>query len=100
MATYAFRLFVTGRSPQSQRAVANLRRLCDEHLDGTYDLDVIDVLERPQAAETDRVLATPTLDKAFPPPPRRLVGDLADPQKVIAALDLAPGRLTRPDNGS
>jgi circadian clock protein KaiB len=92
MSKYVFKLFVTGQSPRSQRAVANLRRLCDERLGGEYQLDVIDILERPQAAAADRVLATPTLVKELPLPPRRLIGDLSDPQKVLAGLDLKAER--------
>src|SRR5437868_903448 len=96
MPNYIFKLFVTGQSPRSQRAVANLRRLCDERLRETYDLDVIDVLEHPQAAEDARVLATPTLVKELPLPVRRVIGDLSDAEKVIAGLDLTEPRPGRP----
>jgi circadian clock protein KaiB len=90
MPEFVFKLFVMGQSPRSQRAVANLRRLCDEKLGDAYRLEVIDVLERPQAAEDARVLSTPTLVKELPLPARRMTGDLSDPEKVMAGLDLTP----------
>jgi circadian clock protein KaiB len=92
MPNYVFKLFVTGQSPRSQRAVANLRRLCDEDLQDAYHLDVIDILDRPQAAEDARVLATPTLVKELPLPARRVIGDLSDAEKVLAGLDLVSVR--------
>lgn len=99
MGKFVFKLFVMGQSPRSQRAVANLRRLCDERLGGAYDLDVIDVLERPQAAEDARILATPTLVKELPLPPRRVIGDLSDADTVLFGLDLSPGHPARPAAG-
>ncbi|HEY1381728.1 MAG TPA: circadian clock KaiB family protein [Gemmataceae bacterium] len=99
MPNFVFKLFVMGQSPRSQRAVANLRRLCDEELGDTYHLDVIDVLERPQAAEDARILATPTLIKELPLPARRVIGDLSDPEKVLLGLDLTPNRPGRPAAG-
>jgi circadian clock protein KaiB len=88
MPNYVFKLFVMGQSPRSQRAVANLRRICEEKIHEDYLLDVIDVLERPQAAEDARVLATPTLVMELPSPVRRVIGDLSDPEKVVAGLEL------------
>lgn len=88
MPNYVFKLFVMGQSPRSQRAVANLRRICEEEIREDYVLDVIDVLERPQAAEDARILATPTLVKELPSPARRVIGDLSDPEKVVAGLEL------------
>lgn len=81
-------LFVTGQTPRSLRALTNLRRICDARLPGRYELRVVDVLERPQAAEEARVLATPTLIRLAPAPPRRLIGDLSDEGRVIAGLEL------------
>lgn len=81
-------LFVTGQTPRSLRALTNLRRICDAHLAGRYELRVVDVLERPQAAEEARVLATPTLIRLAPTPPRRVIGDLSDERRVIAGLEL------------
>jgi circadian clock protein KaiB len=90
MPKFVFKLFVMGQSPRSQRAVANLRRLCDVELVDGYELDVIDVLERPQEAEDARILATPTLVKVLPLPARRVIGDLSDADQVLTGLDLAP----------
>jgi circadian clock protein KaiB len=81
-------LFVTGKTPRASAAVANLRRICDEDLGGRYELEVIDVLEQPEAAEAARVLATPTLIKMLPPPLRRIIGDLSDRDKVLLGLEL------------
>lgn len=85
-----FKLYVTGRTPNSVRAVANLRRICQEALQGQAEVQIVDVLEDPQLAEDERILATPTLIKAFPLPARRIVGDLSDPDKVLFGLDLPP----------
>jgi circadian clock protein KaiB len=88
MGNLSLRLYIAGHTTRSQCAIANLRRICEEHLGGRYDLDVIDVLERPDLAERDRILATPTLIKDLPPPCRRVVGDLADTDRVVAGLNL------------
>ena len=69
-------------------AIANLRRICEEDLRGEYSLDIIDVLQQPDAAETDRILATPTLIKQLPPPLRRVIGDLSDKEKVLLGLEV------------
>lgn len=99
MPRFVFKLFVMGQSPRSQRAVANLRRLCEDELRDAYDLDVIDVLERPQAAEDARILATPTLVKELPLPARRVIGDLSDSEQVLLGLDLTPIRPARTATG-
>lgn len=82
------RLFVSGQTPRSVRAVANINRLCEERLHDRYDLVVIDVLEHPQLAEDEKVVATPTLIKELPPPLRRVIGDLSDARKVLIGLEL------------
>src|SRR5689334_25441627 len=87
---YLLKLYVTGQTPRAQRAVANLRRLCKEELDGRYEIEIIDVLEHPHLAETDRILATPTLIKQLPPPLRRVIGDLSNRDKVLLGLDVRP----------
>lgn len=87
---YTLKLYVTGSSPRAERAITHLRRLCEEELAGCYDLVVIDVLEHPQLAEDDRILATPTLIKQLPPPLRRVIGDLSDKEKLLLGLDLRP----------
>jgi circadian clock protein KaiB len=85
------KLYVTGKTPRSQAAIDNLRRICDEELGGTYEMVVIDVLERPQLAEDEKILATPTVIKELPPPIRRIIGDLSDSEKVLLGLDLRGG---------
>src|SRR5436309_12639118 len=85
---YLLKLYVTGQTPRSQRAVANLRRICEEELHGQYELVIIDVLERPQLAEDEKILATPTLVKELPIPIRRIIGDLSDTERVLLGLDL------------
>jgi circadian clock protein KaiB len=92
MDKFLLKLYVTGQTPKSERAIANLRRICEEELGGAYQMEVIDVLERPQLAEDEKILATPTLIKALPPPLRRVIGDLSDTEKVLLGLDMQPLR--------
>lgn len=88
--TYLLRLYVTGSGPRATRAIANLRRICEEELRGEYKLEIVDVLEQPQLAEDDKILATPTLIKELPPPLRRVIGDLSDREKVLLGLEVQP----------
>lgn len=83
------RLYVAGRTPRTEQAIATIRQICEQELEGAYDFTVIDVLERPQLAENEKILATPTLVKELPPPLRRVVGDLSDRERVLIGLDLA-----------
>lgn len=85
---YILRLFVTGRTQQSQRALYNLRNICETELQDDYELDVIDVLEHPALAEEHKILATPTLVKELPEPIRKIIGDLSDRERVLLGLDL------------
>lgn len=94
MATYLLKLYVSGDTPRARIAIDNLRRLCEEELDGQYEMEVIDVIKDPQQAEDERILATPTLIKQLPPPLRRVIGDLSDKEKVLVGLDV---RLKNPD---
>ena len=87
---YLLKLYVTGRTSKSELAIANLQRICTDELGGRYELEIIDVLEHPQAAEDDKVLATPTLIKRLPPPLRRVIGDLSDKHKVLLGLEVRP----------
>jgi circadian clock protein KaiB len=91
---YILKLYVTGSTPRAKLAIANLRRICDQELNGDYELQIIDVLEQPQLAEDERILATPTLIKQLPPPLRRVIGDLSDSEKVLLGLELRPGGST------
>ena len=96
MTKFKLRLYITGRTSQSQRAIDNLRTLCERDLQGAYEVDVIDVLEHPAMAEKEKILATPTLVKRLPEPVRKIIGDLSDRDKVLVGLDierLAEGRL-------
>ena len=82
------KLFVTGHTSRSQHAIRNLRRVCEEKLEGRYQVAVVDVLEQPQAAEEAKILATPTLIKELPPPVRRIIGDLSEVEEVLIALEV------------
>jgi circadian clock protein KaiB len=84
------KLFVTGKSASSRHAIANLRRICAEELKHQYAWEVIDILEQPEQAEVNRILATPTLIKEVPPPARRIIGDLSQTAAVLGGLDIGP----------
>jgi circadian clock protein KaiB len=90
MRKYVLRLYITGRTTQSDTAISNLRRICEQDLGAEYELEVIDVLERPQLAEDEKILATPTLVRELPLPIRRIVGDMSDREKVLLGLDVRP----------
>jgi circadian clock protein KaiB len=94
--TYVLKLFVTGKSARAEVAINNIRRICEQDLRGQYQLEIIDVLEQPELAETEKILATPTLIKQLPPPLRRVIGDLTDKEKVLFGLALAPELPTPP----
>ncbi|MBF0399916.1 MAG: circadian clock protein KaiB [Magnetococcales bacterium] len=87
---YLLKLYITGHTSRSARAIVNLRKICEEELNGHYEMAVIDILEQPQLAEDEKILATPTLIKALPLPLRRIIGDLTDSEKVLLGLDLLP----------
>ena len=90
MSDFVLKLYITGRTPRSERALANLQRLAEVDLGGQYELVIIDVLEQPQLAEDEKILATPTLIKNIPPPMRRIIGDLSDKERVLLGLDVRP----------
>jgi circadian clock protein KaiB len=87
---YVLRLFVAGNTTRSVRAIANLRRICEEHLKGRYELEVIDVYQNPELAKQEQIFAAPTLLKELPLPLRQFVGDLADTEKVALGLAIRP----------
>jgi circadian clock protein KaiB len=87
---YLLKLYVSGKTLRAEQAIANLRRICEEDLHGQYEVQVIDVLEHPQLAEDEKILATPTLVKRLPPPLRRVIGDLSDKEKVLLGLHVWP----------
>jgi circadian clock protein KaiB len=87
-AKYILRLYVTGSTGRSLRAIHNLKKLCEEHLSEDYDLEVIDIYNDPAAAREAQIIAAPTLVKKLPLPIRKFVGDLSDTQKILVALDI------------
>jgi circadian clock protein KaiB len=86
------RLYVAGQTPRSIDAFANLKRLCEEHLAGRYNIEVIDLMKHPQLAAGDQILAIPTLVRKLPPPIRKIVGDLRDTERALVGLQLRPGK--------
>jgi circadian clock protein KaiB len=85
---YVLRLYVTGMTPRSTDAVATIKALCEEYLQGRYDLEVIDLYQHPQLAMDEQIIAVPTLVKKLPAPLRRLIGNLSDVERVLFGLDL------------
>ena len=85
---YRLRLFVTGATPNSSRAITNLKEICDKHLKGKYELEIIDVYQQPLIAEREQIIALPMLIKQSPSPKRRLIGDMSDTEKVLRGLNL------------
>lgn len=86
--SYILRLYVAGTSPQSVRAIANVKKICEEHLHGRYELQVIDLYQQPQLAQGEQIIAAPTLIKKLPLPLRRIIGDMSSAERVLVGLDL------------
>jgi circadian clock protein KaiB len=84
------RLYVAGQTPKSLAAIANLKRLCEEHLAGRYTIEVVDLQVTPQLAAGDQIVAVPTLIRRLPPPLRRVIGDLSNAERVLVGLDMIP----------
>ncbi|ACU61788.1 circadian clock KaiB family protein [Chitinophaga pinensis] len=87
---WQLRLYVAGNTPKSVAALANLKRYCEEYLQGRYELEVIDLLVQPQLAAGDQILAIPTLVRKVPVPVRKIIGDLSNEEKVLVGLDIKP----------
>jgi circadian clock protein KaiB len=85
---FELRLYVAGQTPKSLTALANLRKICNEYLDGRFELNVIDLVKTPQLAQGDQILAIPTLVRNLPQPLRKIIGDLSDTERVLAGLDV------------
>lgn len=85
------RLYVAGQTPKSITAFANLKKICEEHLHGQYSIEVVDLLENPQLAQGDQILAVPTLVRKLPEPIRKIIGDLSNTERVLVGLDIRPG---------
>ena len=89
-AEWQLRLYVAGLTPKSIAALDNLKRLCESHLAGRYEIEVVDLLVNPTLAAGDQILAVPTLVRKFPPPMRKIIGDLSNEVKVLVGLDVQP----------
>lgn len=85
---YVLRLYLTGSTPLSTRAVVNIRRICEQHLQGRYDLEVVDITQHPTLAEGEQIIAAPTLIKQLPLPLRRFIGDMSHTDRILLGLDL------------
>jgi circadian clock protein KaiB len=90
VAAWQLRLYVAGTTARSTAALANLRKICEEHLAGQYSIEVIDLLERPQLAQGEQIVAIPTLERRLPEPVRKIIGDLSNTERVLIGLDLRP----------
>ncbi|HEY7539884.1 MAG TPA: circadian clock KaiB family protein [Methylomirabilota bacterium] len=84
------RLYIAGQTPRSVKAFANLKRICEEHLKGRYRIEVIDLIQHPQLAAGDQILAVPTLVRLLPEPVRKIIGDLSNTDRVLVGLDVRP----------
>jgi len=87
---YVLKLYVTGLTPASTRAITNIRKICEEHLQGRYELEVIDIYQQPVLAKGEQIIAAPTLIKKLPLPLRKFIGDMSDSERILLGLDLRP----------
>jgi circadian clock protein KaiB len=86
--TYRLRLYVAGQTPKSLNAFTNLKQICEEHLQGRYEIEIVDLVENPQLARGDQILAVPTLVRRLPEPIKKVIGDLSNKERVLGGLDL------------
>ena len=96
---YCLRLYVTGTTPKSLRAITNIKRICEVHLKGRYSLEVIDIYQQPVLAKGEQIIAAPTLIKRLPLPLRRFIGDMTDSERILIGLDLDSARQPVETNG-
>ena len=89
---YRLRLYIAGQTPNSVTAIANLKKICEDKLRGKYRIEVVDLLEKPQLAKGDQIIAIPTLVRRLPPPVKKIIGNLSKTESVIVGLDLQPLR--------
>jgi circadian clock protein KaiB len=89
---YRLRLYIAGETPKSVMALGNLKQICEEHLQGRYEIEIIDLLENPQLAQGDQILALPTLVRRLPEPIKKIIGDLSNTERVLVGLDLRERR--------
>jgi circadian clock protein KaiB len=90
--TFLLRLYVAGQTPKCVRAFENLKRICEEYLAGRYHIEMVDLLQNPQLARGDQILAIPTLVRRLPEPIKKIIGDLSNTERVLVGLDLRPAR--------
>ena len=91
--TWQLRLYIAGQTPRSVAAFANLKKICEEHLPGRYDIEVVDLVKHPQLAAGDQILAIPTLVRKLPQPLRKIVGDLRDTERALVGLQIRPAAM-------
>jgi circadian clock protein KaiB len=92
-AKYVLRLYVTGMTPKSTRAITNVQKLCEQYLKGCYELEVVDIYQQPKLAKGEQIIATPTLIKKLPLPLRKLIGDMSDTERFLVGIDLKSKKL-------
>jgi circadian clock protein KaiB len=97
---YCLRLYITGTTPKSNRAITNIKRLCEAHLKGRYTLEVIDIYQQPGLARGEQIIAAPTLIKRLPLPLRKFIGDMTDSDRILLGLDLRSVKNGREANGN
>src|ERR1700722_18329822 len=92
---YNLRLYVAGQTQKARAAIDNLKKICEEHLQGRYTIEVIDLLVTPQLAAGDQIVALPTLVRRLPPPLKRIIGNLSDAERVLVGLEIRPTAISR-----
>ena len=97
---WQLRLYVAGQTPKSVAAFSNLKKICESHLNGRYSIEVIDLMEQPQLAKGDQILAIPTLVRRLPQPVRKIIGDLSNANRVLVGLDLRPAEAREGKEGA
>jgi len=85
---YVLKLYITGSTPRSTKAIMNIRQICEQHLKGRYELDIVDIFQQPVLAKGEQIIAAPTLIKKLPLPLRRFIGDMSDTERILIGLDL------------
>ena len=95
---YVLRLYVAGATPRSTQSIMNIKKICEEHLKGRYDLEVIDIYQQPVLAKGEQIIAAPTLVKKLPPPLRKFIGNMADVERILVGFDLKPKEKVRPED--
>jgi len=89
---FVLRLYIAGKTPKSMLAFSNLKQICEDHLQGRYEIEIVDLLENPQLARGDQILAVPTLVRRLPEPIKKIIGDLSNTERVLVGLDLQERR--------